>query len=72
MLGSMMRLRAQITLEFDAADYVDAAQHQRLLEEHLQQITANYANARLAIRERRERDSERVASLPSENRALSL
>jgi hypothetical protein len=65
-----MRLRAQITLEFDAADYVDAAQHQRMLEEHLQRINGNYPNARLAIRERREREA--VASHQQESRILSL
>ena len=67
-----MRLRAQITLEFDAADYIDAAEHQRTLEEHLQHIVRSYPNARLAIRERRERDSERTGSQPNEHRVLSL
>ena len=67
-----MRLRAQITLEFDAADYVEAAEHQRLLEEHLQHIIRDYSNARLAIRERRERDTERASAVPHESRILSL
>lgn len=67
-----MRLRAQITLEFDAADYIDAAEHQRSLEEHLQRVAGDYPNARLAIRERREREAERAACLPHEGRILSL
>ncbi len=67
-----MRLRAQITLEFDAADYVDAAEHQRLLEQHLGQINQNYPNARLAIRERRERDSDRTTTSQHESRLLSI
>ena len=53
-----MRLSAHITLNFDAADYIDAAQHQRLLEEHLLSINRNYPDAQLAIRERRERISQ--------------
>lgn len=54
-----MKLRANVTIEFDAEDYVDAAKHQHALEQILQDITEKYADAKLVIRERRERHSER-------------
>jgi hypothetical protein len=50
-----MRLRAQITLDIDADDYVNAAEHQRVLEEFLEKLAQRYPNAKLLIRERRER-----------------
>ncbi len=53
-----MRLRAQITVEFDAVDYVDAAEHQKTLRHYLDSITEKYPKATLAIRERRERNAE--------------
>ena len=49
-------MRAQITVDIDADDYVNAAEHQRLLEEYLEKITARYPSAKLLIRERRERN----------------
>jgi hypothetical protein len=52
-----MRLRAQITLDIDADDYVCAAEHQRLLEVYLEKITERYPTAKLLIRERRERNA---------------
>jgi hypothetical protein len=50
-----MRLRAQITFDIDADDYVRAAEHQRFLERYLENISERYPNAKFLIRERRER-----------------
>jgi hypothetical protein len=55
-----MRLRAQITVDFEAADFVEAAAHQKVIQRHLEQIQADYPNANLAIRERRERRPEKA------------
>jgi hypothetical protein len=67
-----MRLRADITIEFEAADFVDAAKHQQHLEQFVQQITTRYANAKLAIRERRTRYKARFdGSLQGGRRMVS-
>ena len=50
-----MKLRAQIVVDIDAENYVEAAEHQRQLEVFLEQVRARYATAQLLIRERRER-----------------
>lgn len=50
-----MRLRAQITIDIEARDFVDAADHQRRLEELVQTIKHEYSQAELLLRERRER-----------------
>jgi hypothetical protein len=54
-----MKLRANVTIEFDAEDYVDAAKHQHVLEQFLQHIIEKYSDAKLVIRERRERHPDR-------------
>ena len=50
-----MRLRAQITIDIDAQDFVEAADHQRRLEDMVRLIKEEYAHAALLLRERRER-----------------
>jgi hypothetical protein len=50
-----MRLRAQITVEIDAKDFVEAADHQRRLEEFLRDLRREYGQAALHLVERRER-----------------
>lgn len=50
-----MRLRAHITIDIDAADFVSAAEHQRRVEQLLAIVKQQYANANLELRERRER-----------------
>jgi hypothetical protein len=50
-----MKLRANVTIEFDAEDFVEAAKHQRVLEQFLQPIAEQYLDVKLVIRERRER-----------------
>lgn len=50
-----MKLRAQIVVDIDAENYMEAAEHQRHLEAFLEHVRARYATAQLLIRERRER-----------------
>lgn len=53
--GETMKLRAQIVIDINAANYAEAAEHQRHLELFLEQVKARYATAQLQMRERRER-----------------
>lgn len=55
-----MRLRAQITIDIEAADFVDAADHQRRLEQLVRSIKSEYEQAALLLRERRERNGLRL------------
>ena len=57
-----MRLRAQIVVDIDAADYVEAAEHQNLLQRYLKDIQDRYPDASLTMRERRERRHDGMAS----------
>lgn len=50
-----MRLRAQILLDIDADDYVDAAKHQSCLEKYVRDIQTRYPDACFSIKERRQR-----------------
>lgn len=52
-----MKLWGQISVELEVGDYVEAADHQRRLEDILQQVRVAYPEARLAMRERRARRS---------------
>lgn len=53
--GVTMKLCGQISVELNVGDYVEAADHQKRLEEILRQVRAAYPGATLAMRERRER-----------------
>jgi hypothetical protein len=48
-----MKLRAQITVELESEDFVDAARHQQRFEEFFQSLQSEYGNAELQFRERR-------------------
>lgn len=48
-----MKLRAVITIDIEARDFVDAAEHQRQIEKVLTQVTDLYPTAALVFRERR-------------------
>lgn len=54
-------LRAQITIDVHAEDFVGAAEHQRRLEELMLSIQNLYSGASLVFRERRPRQ---VRTLP--------
>ena len=53
--GGSMRLRAQILVDLNAGNYIEAAEHQSLLQEFLKGLQDRYPKASLTIRERRER-----------------
>jgi len=67
-----MRLRAQIIVDISADGYVEAAAHQQLLERFLNDVQKKYPDARLLMRERRERRAEPIASAAHEVRQLSI
>ena len=50
-----MKLCGQILVELNVGDYVEAADHQKRLEDILRQVRAAYPDATLSMRERRER-----------------
>jgi hypothetical protein len=61
-----MRLRAQIVVDIDADDYVEAAEHQSSLQRYLTEIQTRYPNASLTMRERRERRHDGLTGPSSE------
>lgn len=48
-----MRLRATIVIDIDAADFVEAAAHQRTIEAHVADLKRAYGEASLDFRESR-------------------
>jgi hypothetical protein len=50
-----MRMKAEIALEVDAADFIEAAEHQKKLEVFLKSLKELYPGAELRFWERRER-----------------
>ena len=60
-----MRLRATISIDLDASDFVDAADHQRRLQELFDVVRAAYPSAEFQFRERRARPARRVETPPS-------
>ena len=53
-----MRLRAQITIDISAEDFVQAADHQTRLAKFVEDLKSEYPAAEMIIRERRERRPE--------------
>ena len=58
-----MKLRAEILIEMDVANYVEAAEHQKALQGYLDDLRGNYPEATLDIRERRQREQDNAASV---------
>jgi hypothetical protein len=58
-------LRATITIDVEAADYLEAAEHQKRLETHMAEIRADFPAASIVLNERR-----RPAAEPTEPRKL--
>ncbi|HEY2750402.1 hypothetical protein [Phenylobacterium sp.] len=50
-----MKLCGQISVELTVGDYIEAADHQKRLEDILKLVRDAYPDARLAMRERRQR-----------------
>ena len=61
-----MRLRASITIDIEADDYVEAAAHQRRLQELFEAVSAAYPGAEFQFRERRVRAARRAVGPVSE------
>jgi hypothetical protein len=66
-----MRLRAQIVVDLNAGNYIEAAEHQNLLQEFLKGLQNRYPKASLTIRERRERRGDTVALVAGARAARS-
>lgn len=60
-----IHLRAEILIEFDAADFVDAASHQGRLAHAVAALQHEYPGAKLSIRERRPRGPKQSELKPT-------
>ena len=49
----MLRLRAQITIDIEATDFVAAADHQHRVESFVESIREAYSDTSLVLKERR-------------------
>jgi hypothetical protein len=59
-----MKLTGQISIELSVDDFVEAADHQKRLEELLGLVRRSYPEATLNMRERRERKPMALAAAP--------
>ncbi len=59
-----MRLKATFTIELEASDFVEAAVHQRALEEKLATLRETFPRSQLKIVNGREPRAERAAPRP--------
>lgn len=59
-----MKLKAEISIEIEADDYVAAADHQRSVEMLFGNVKAKYSQASLAIRQLRERQATATSAKP--------
>jgi hypothetical protein len=69
-----MKLCGQISVELNVGDYVEAADHQKRLEDILRLVRDAYPDATLAMRERRQRKAlplTRAAPRPAATGALN-
>jgi hypothetical protein len=48
-----LKLRVDISIEIEAADFIEAAGHQAAFQRHLSELHAEYPQAVMTIRERR-------------------
>ena len=49
-----MKLRAEVVIDVEAADYIGAAEHQRFVESIFAQVKQHYTHATLSIRQLRD------------------
>ncbi|HEY8615030.1 hypothetical protein [Phenylobacterium sp.] len=59
-----MKLCGQISVELNVDDFIQAADHQRRLEDILRLVKDHYPEATLAMRERRQRKPLALARAP--------
>lgn len=64
-----MKLRAQITIDIDVDDFIEAADHQRRVSLIAASVRREYAQADLVFRQRRER-SGRLHPMPAPRGAV--
>ncbi len=57
-----MRLRAEILIDIDAADFADAAAHQQRIERVFAAVRDSYDQAQLDFRQRRQRPQRLTAA----------
>ena len=48
-----LKLRIDISVEIEAADFIEAAGHQGVFQRHMASLQADYPHAAMTIRERR-------------------
>lgn len=60
-----MKLCGQISVELTVSDYIEAADHQKRLQEILELVRRAYPEATLAMRERRKRKVAPLTRAPS-------
>jgi len=61
----IVKLRAQITIDIQADDFVDAAEHQRRVQALMEMVQREYHQAALLFRERRDRPVRGISAAPS-------
>jgi hypothetical protein len=66
----MMRLAGQISVSLDVETFVEAGDHQRVLEEFLGTLQERYPDAALTIKQRRQRPKLTLA--PDPRSAVSI
>ncbi len=66
-----MKLRALITIDIDAGDYITAAEHQRRMESILTGIRGDYGQAELQLRERRAQPVGRSPAMVAPARVMT-
>jgi hypothetical protein len=59
-----MKLCGQISVELNVGDYIEAADHQKRLEDILKLVRDAYPDATLAMRERRQRKALALTRAP--------
>jgi hypothetical protein len=62
--GLLMKLCGQISVELTVGDYIEAADHQKRLEDILKLVRDAYPEATLAMRERRQRKAGPLVRAP--------
>lgn len=67
-----MKLCGQISVELSVDDFIEAADHQRRLEDILRLVRDSYPEATLAMRERRQRKPLSLARAPEAPAAGAL
>ena len=57
-----MKLRAEIVVDITSDNFIEAAEHQKVLEQFLNDLREKYPGATLAMRERRLRKAEPIGA----------